>query len=119
MRSSRQITKLAKLTGMVDQQHGVNYLEGSQVRKKLKSVLKMMAHGQSPTNGVIKGTAPGYWMISTYQQDPVESAGDWCGFQIATRSTNSRRGLTGVGEVRGCGPPRKWTACQSGLRCGW
>ena len=44
MRSSRQITKLAKLTGMVDQQHRV-YLEGSQVRKKLKSVLKTIAHG--------------------------------------------------------------------------
>jgi hypothetical protein len=104
MRSSRQITKLAKLTGMVDQQHGVNYLEGSKVRKKLKSVLKTIAHGQSPNNGVIKGTAPGYWMISTYQQDPVESAGDWGAFQDSESKHQFETWLNRGGRSEGLRP---------------
>ncbi len=51
----------------------------AQVRKRLRQVFDLISRGEVPNKGVIDDTEPSYWMISAYQQDPLESAADWSG----------------------------------------
>jgi hypothetical protein len=87
MISSKLIARASKAeaTGTKGKQGSSS--QKAQIRIRLKGTFDMIANGKTPTEGVIDGTEPGYWILSTYQQDPLESTADWC----ALKNTDSKK----------------------------